>query len=52
MATGDVTKYGPYNIGNLDDVKANLEAGSVVVADKVFVAQISETEFYIFRIEA
>lgn len=52
MATGDVTTYGPYNIGNLADIKADLEAGTVAAGDNVSVAQISEHEFYIIRIEA
>lgn len=52
MVSGDVTTYGPYNIGNLADIKTNLEAGTVAAGDNISVAQISENEFYIIRIEA
>lgn len=52
MATGDVTVYGPYSQDNISAVKTDLEAGSVAVADTIFVSPSTNGSFYVFVLEA
>lgn len=52
MATGDVTKFGPYDIKTIDQVKTDLEAANVAVADTVWPSPNLNGSFFVFVLEA
>jgi hypothetical protein len=52
MVTGDVTTYGPFSQANIADIKTQLEAASVVVADSLTTTPQVNGVWYIVRVEA